>query len=786
LLRRDRLFAVAAVSILAVGLGAAVAVLSIADVVFFRPVPHPNPEGLFEIVLEARSTEGTVERTSPSIGEVRHWVSTTHAFSHLAAWQFGTALVIDDGQRQERVSAFNIRQVTERYFDMLGVGPHVGRTFTIADMADGAEHVVMLGHGYWQRRYGGDPGAVGRLITLQRERTRIVGVLPAGFYDGERLTDSVELWLPLRRSRFGQFGRDTSLYVTGRLRPGGDVTAAARELTEATNRLSEETGALPPAAAHLTPFAEAARLHVNFWNLGLLSWAVAMILALGCVNIASLLLARSIVRSKELMIRTSLGATRFRLFRLMLAESLLLSVLGGALGVVLAWFSVNLIVANVVALLPVNTEAVLGWRVLALAAGLAIMVGALVGWVPALRLARVNGAGLIHSDRMPVTQLSGRTGRWLVGIQVALAIVLLNCAGVMLRSVMGLLTTDPGFDPDRSVIVRVSAIDPAIAEKTAQYLPALLQSVRDLPHVEAAGVVDRTSGGYMRQTASAGGRTVPVSVRRVVPGFFEALGVPLRRGRLPVAPDLAPDAPRAVISEALANDLFPGRSAVGDLVQVGGVRPEIVGVVDDVNFAAPYGSAQPEVYLVTGQAYAGYGPALIVRPRGGSLTLAENIRKQVDAVAPGLIVDGVQTFREHLWSFDAVGVRRQQTTMLVVFAGVALLLALVGVFGITLNVVARRAPEVAVRLALGETPAGAVRLVVTDTMKGVGAGVFMGFAATIPASRLVEGLLFQVSPVDAPTLAAVAAAMATAALAAAWLPSRQMSRMAPGAILKAE
>jgi hypothetical protein len=453
---------------------------------------------------------------------------------------------------------------------------------------------------------------------------------------------------------------------------------------------------------------------------------------------------------------------------------------------VLAWFSVNLIVANVVALLPVNTEAVLGWRVLALAAGLAIMVGALVGWVPALRLARVNGAGLIHSDRMPVTQLSGRTGRWLVGIQVALAIVLLNCAGVMLRSVMGLLTTDPGFDPDRSVIVRVSAIDPAIAEKTAQYLPALLQSVRDLPHVEAAGVVDRTSGGYMRQTASAGGRTVPVSVRRVVPGFFEALGVPLRRGRLPVAPDLAPDAPRAVISEALANDLFPGRSAVGDLVQVGRVRPEIVGVVGDVNFAAPYGSAQPEVYLVTGQAYAGYSPALIVRPRGASPTLAEDIRRQMDAVAPGLIVDDVQTFREHLWSFEAVGIRRQQTTMLGVLAGVALLLALVGVFGMTVNMAARRTPELAVRLALGETPAGAVRLVVVGTMKGVAAGVLVGFAATIPASRLVEGLLFQVSAMEATTVGAVSVAMAAAALVAAWLPSRYVSRMEPSAVLRAE
>jgi hypothetical protein len=349
---------------------------------------------------------------------------------------------------------------------------------------------------------------------------------------------------------------------------------------------------------------------------------------------------------------------------------------------------------------------------------------------------------------------------------------------------MGLLTTDPGFDPDRSVIVRVSAIDPETRDKMAQHLPVLLQRVRDLPQIEAASVVDRTSGGQMRQTASAGGRIVPVSVRRVVPGFFEALGVPLRRGRSPTASDLAPETPRAVVSEALANDLFPGRSAVGDMLQVGRVRPEIVGVVGDVNFAAPFGTAQPEVYLVTGQAYAGYSPALIVRPRGGSPTLAEDIRKEVDAVAPELIVDDVETFREHL--FDGVGVRRQQTTMLGVLAGVALLLALVGIFGITLNTAARRAPEVAVRLALGETPAGAVRLVVMGTMKGVAAGVLVGFAATVPASRLVEGLLFQTSAIDATTVGAVAVMMAASALVAAWLPSRQLSRMEPAAILKAE
>lgn len=789
-LRRRPGSSTVAILTLALGIGATTAALSVINVAVLRPVPYPNPEELAEISMEVRDQNARVRSISPSIGEMRRWMSDTRVFSKVAAWAFGPTLVVDDGVQFERVRSLHVKLVTEQYFDMLGVRPDVGRGFTTDDMSDGAERVVLLGHGYWKRRFGGDRSVIGRVLNLKGEPTIVVGVLPRTFFQNQReleeaRLDDVQIWLPLRVTGLDMFKRGTSSHVSGRLRSGSDLQAARAELSESTNQLVQEIEGLAPATPELTSFSSLAMQNVNIPNLRVLVTAVSVILLLGCVNVAGLSLAQGASRRDELAVRVSLGADRFQLFRQLLTESFVLSMAAGVVGFGVAYLSLGLLTANMTALVPPNTQATLSFAVLISGVGLTIVVGVMVGWMPAFRLSRAQARRVTSTERTSAALLSRRTAMLLVGIEVALAIVLVTCAGLMLRSLAGVMSVDPGFDPDASLIVEAKPVDEAPGT-ALRYFPALLQQIGELPEVEAVGAVDRMSGGVANQKASALGRTISVSIRRVVAGYFQALGVPLRQGRLPVASDVAPSASRVVISEEVARQLFPGRSAVGEQVEVGQVAREIVGVVGDVNYAAPYGSAHPEVYLITSQAYSSSLLTVIVRPRDRTTILSERLLKAAQTVAPRAVADRVLTVRERLWSFEAVGIRRQQTSMLGLLAGVALLLAVVGVFGVTQHAAAQRQREMGLRLALGSTPRAAVRLVVGDAMKAAALGAVVGLVATVPASKVVASLLFQTSPWDPVTLAAVSGATGIAVLTAAWLPARRVGRIEPARALRGE
>jgi predicted permease len=770
----------AVILILALGIGTSTAVASIVDSILFRAVPYPDPERLYAISLIASEPGGRVATTSPSLEEVRQWRSST-SVARIAAWRFGTAVTVEDGSHLERIEPLHVRQVTQAYFELLGIRPHLGRSFAAGDVAGDASHVVLLGNAYWRGRYGSDPAVIGRVIQIQGEPTEIVGVLPPGFFQGER-ERLVHFWTPLRLSSADRFERDTRLHVEARLREGVAVAAAADELEELTRRLVTEGGGLTAARVDLTSFVEAARLHVNFWNVRILWAAGVAILVLACTNVVSVLLTRGASRVQELSVRASLGASHHALFRQVFAESVLLSIMAGAVAMPVAWLCLELIMGNTAGMVPVNVHPTLDTRTVLSGVAVTIAVCAAIGWLPALRQSRARGSDLVRPAVVLAGVLSARRSKVLIGIQVGVAVALLNCAGLLVRTVHALTTIEPGFDAG-AVLVDVSPLNEGDRRNATEYFPALLTQIRAQPWVEAAGAVDRIGAGRIRQSASAIGRTVPVSVRRVVPGYFEALGVPLRQGSLPDA--RAPLPTGAVISEGLARRLFEDGSALGAVLGLNGTAIEIRAIVADVNHGAPRGSTQDEVYLTSTRTYVA-NPTLVIRPRITAPEVANELQRLAAGFSPRLLIEDVRTVRDEMWSFEAVGVKSQQARLLSALSGAAVLLATIGVFGATATATARRAREIGVRLALGETPSRAVRRVVGATMEAVFGGVLLGAVATIPASGLVAGLLVGTSRFDPFTLVAVACAISALALIAAWLAARPLSRMDPATILRAQ
>jgi putative ABC transport system permease protein len=781
---------IVAIVTLALGIGAATAIFSVIDATMLRPLPYPNPEELVSVGIEELRPDGTVSRPTTAMEDMRFWQEATDVFSQVAGWGSAFGGRIADGAEPERVT---VLQFTEDYLSMHGVTPTIGRDFTREDTDDASPLVALLGYGYWQSRFGGRPDVIGETVRLDDDVATVVGVLPASF------NAETPIATPLRTpsTEYGRRGTGR-VSVYARLQPGLTPEMAAERLApRMENHVLSGGGARPsagPASARISSRLESA-LSSARTTVNVLAGAVGLILLIACVNVAGVLLARGAVRQSELAVRASMGASRLRLVRQMLTEAGVIAIAGAALGVLLAWLSLDAIVANIPLSIPSNSPVTLNGSVLVATVVLLIPTVLIFGLVPALRLSRVKlGSVLARGGRQQSGSLSRRGGQLLIGAEVALAVVLVAGAGLMIRSFVRIADVDLGFTTAGLLTMQVLPLDqtPGVHE---QYYQALLQRVKMLPGVESAGVVDNFSlgGGGRFSSLTADGTSTFTSLFRVLPGYFETIGAHLVTGRWPTDADVASGLKTAVLNESAARAMFPDGGAIGrDLTSAGSTPTTytVIGIVKDIRHGGPLSridamrSSQVFLPMEITPSDVTRPMTVVMKLTGSAPNLAASLRQAATEVGPRALVERIRTSEELFGS--AVITPKRRTVLLGLLGALGLALAVVGVFGMTAYSVARRTREIGVRMAFGARPGQVVRTMIGDAAWPVVLGTLVGVGGAVLATKVIEGFLFETSPTDPVTLAAVAVTLVTAGCLAALAPALRAARVDPASSLRTE
>jgi putative ABC transport system permease protein len=814
-LGRSRSFTIAAVLALALGIGGTTTMFTLLDRVLLRPLPYPRSDRLVAVWETVRRQ--AVERRSVAYANFEDWRAQARSFSSLAAFEDEDFSLALDGE-SERVRG---EIASAGYFELLGVAPALGRTFAASeDARDPATAVVILSNAFWTRRLGSDPAVVGRRVVVDELPATVVGIMPPGF---KGLSDDAELWVaftgplgaPRRPARLARYSRWHQ--VVGRLRDGVSLEAARAEMDTLAARLE---AAWP--ADNRNRGAQVVSLAEDMFGslrraLLVLASAVALVLAIACADVANLLLARAATRRREMALRAAIGASRRRLVRQLLTESVLLSLLGAASGLALASWSLSLLqTANPLAL-PGFVHLGLDWRVLGVTTGIAVLTGLAFGVAPALAASDIGllgqpqrAAGLYESLKEGARGGSARSHRarhLLITAEVALALVLLMAAGLLLRSLDGLRRFDPGFRADGLASARLTL--PALRydePRAAAFAEELRARVRALPGVSAVALSSDVplAGGSSATLVTIEGRPdqtqdggIRVYRHLVSDGFFAAMGTAIRRGREFTREDTdrGPHAGVAVISESMARRFWPGGDPVGQRLRVGstGVTSSrgrtwdsvlIVGVAADLKHRRliEAATADPDLYLPFAQLPARTF-SLLARAEGEAVAV-DTLRREVRAVDAAVPLSDVRTMRELLRGQTAGA--RFNAALLAAFAAVALILATVGVYGVVGYAVAQQTREIGTRMALGARPRDVVRMVVGQGFHPVAVGLAAGTVAAVGCTRVLQGLLVGVGPTDLPTLAVAGAVLAATAVLAAYVPARRASRLDPVAALRSE
>jgi len=785
-------FTAAAVLTLAIGIGATSAVFSVIDAVLLRPLPYERPEELVQVV-ESIPPLG-IDRFGVSPGEFLAWRERGAVFERLAAVEYRSANLTGDGEPE----AVPLARLSADYFPMLGIVPARGRAFGADEEAPGREAAVVLGHGLWMRRYGGDPGIVGRSVRVDGRPHTVVGILS----EGTRLPQDTELAVPLalpaalRDERGHHF-----LDVVGRLRAGVDIAraGAVMDALAASIWADRPVGGLVHEV-RLIPLQEE-RVGGSRPALGMLLGAVGVVLLIACANVAGLMLSRAAARERDLAVRAALGAGRGRLVAFRIAEGLVLAVFGGVLGVLFALWGVDLLPR----LLPGGLAQVdrigIDGAVLAFAAAVVLATGVAVGLAPALHDRRSAPLAILHAGGA----LTAGAGRQrlrsiLVCAEIALTIVLLVGAALLLRSFLSLRALDPGFTAAGRVVADLALPEAGYtdaARRTAFY-DDLLERVAALPGVEAAGLVNvlplsgsNTSSNYtIEGDPSSGQPDRPHADRRSASaGYFRAAGMRLTRGRPFGERDTASAQPVAIVNQAFAARRFAGGDAIGRRLRLGSgdlnASPwmEIVGVVADVRHQALDAAPREEMYLPHAQA-ASETMTLVVSARGDPAPLGAALRAQVRALDADLPLASIRPMEEVVAS--SLAPRRAAMTLVGAFAAIAVLLAAVGLYGLVSYSVAQRTREIGLRMALGARASDVLRLVLGQGIRLVAAGVGAGLLAAFMAARLMRGLLFGVGAADPWTYVWVVVLLAAVAALASALPARRAARVDPMTAIRSE
>jgi len=778
-LRRAPVFLVVVVLVLGLSIGAFTTVASLADAILIAPLPFPDQDRLV-VLSEEKPELGRVDEASAA--NFQDWQRQVSSFSHLAAWTDWGYNLTGLGEPVELPAV----RATASLFTTLGVAPAVGRVLTADDERPGGAPVALVSHGLWQSRLGGDPGVIGRSIVLDGSPVTVVGVMPARFRFPDR--DDIALWVPLVLFEHELIRRTQRMFpVLGRLRPGVTLDAAQSELTAIAARLAEQhpdanagwTVRVRPAAEVLVPSREIVLL---------LGAAVLTLVLIAVANVVSLSLARSLARSRELGIRAALGAGVGGLIRTLLAEGIVLAVLGTLAGVVLAVWLTRLVVAMDPGLLTHWREFRLDITVLGTVALTGGLISLLVGLIPARYHRRRGLVGLMGRDRAGTgAGVEGaRLRRWLVTAQVALSTVLLVSATLLILSLTRLLAERPGFEPQQVVVANLSLPENRFGEDHLQY--AFFERV--LERLESTPTVSRAAFATTTPMASTGidhdipfwieGREIPpgeeVDFRIATPGYFAVLEIPVR-GREFDATDREDGLPVAIINQALARAWFPGENSLGRRIKVGGGLGwlEIVGVAGDVRHRGLQVDPRPEVFVPLRQ-YPSYSTMnLVVRAAGSPESVIGLIKSVVHQLDPDLPVSGLEPLTAQLARTTAA-----PRFYLLIFGGLAalaLILASSGVYGLIAFVTQQRRREFGIRLALGATPAGILRGVIWDGARLVGLGVVAGGIAAIATTGFLRGILYKVAPTQPLAVVGAVVVLAVLAVLATVGPARRAGRV---------
>jgi putative ABC transport system permease protein len=791
-LRRSPAFLAVALVTMAAGIGASTAIFSAVDAVLLRPLPYPQPERL--VALYSTRTPANDAGSAVSYPDVEDFRAQAPSLASLAAYRSAGA-VIGGGEPEYLPSA----RVTPEFFDVLAVPPALGAL--LPPSGSDSTHVVVLTHGLWRRRFGADPGVVGRQVVLDREPYTVVGVLPARFRAPGEAADAT-LFTPLALDGADNLKERGSRYLqaVGRLRADATVAQAQAELGAIAERLgraytesNEDRGVLV-RALHEDAVGDARA------PLVVLMAAVACVLLIAGTNIAHLLLPRALARRREIAVRVALGASRARVARELLVEVMMLWLVGAAAGAAVAAWAVSALVALAPPATPRLLDIGVDARVLAFAMASALATGLLFGVFPALAATRVAPGDALREGGRSAGLARRRASSALVVAEMALALVLLVGAGLALGTLRRLIQEPPGFDPDGVLTAEMSlpgARYPGRAERGAFY-QALLERVRALPGVTSAAVVTPLplSGESLTSIAKVPERPQPASERprlnyhAASPQYFDVMRIPLLRGRLLADSDRRGSKAVAVISQGAAKQLFPGQDPLGRRFEMGITVDdddptlfEVVGVVGDVHHTDVRGDAEPDAYVPHQQHTWGW-TTVVIRSRGSLTPLAAGLRQEVARLDPEQALMEMRTMSERV--DGSLGAARFLAALLSLFAGVAMLLAAVGLYGVLSTVVTQRTPEIGLRMAVGAEVRHVLRMVVGHAARMAALGIVVGGLAAAALSRLMGALLFRITPTDPATFTAVAAALFAVALAAAARPAWRAAHVDPAVALRDE
>jgi predicted permease len=793
-LRRAPGFTAVALLSLAVGIGAATAIFSVAYGVLLRPLPFPSPERLVEVSVNLAGTGNTYGPLA--VPEYLDLARETRALASVAAWRPAGRTLGGDGHPER----LRVTSATASFFDVFGMRAVVGRTFGASEDGPGAEPVIVLSHALWRRRFDGDPAAVGRTVQLDGVTRTVVGVLPPEM----RVADA-EAFIPLGLDPARPGGRGAHfLTVTGRLRPGVTVQQARADLAAFATGL----GRAHPDAYRKGGITATARSLREAWYgdarplMTALLVTVALLLLLAAVNVANLLLVRAEARQREMGVRVALGARRGRLVRQLLTESALLAALGAAVGVPLATLGVRAMLAINPGVVPAGAEVSVDGGVLAAVIAAVALAALVAGLAPALHAGSTNVRAAIASGSAAGGTRGGRLRATLVGAEVALAAVMLVGAGLVGRSFQKLLTVDPGFRADGVLTMDVALprVRYDTSTKILGFHERALDGLRALPGVTTAAMtVSLPLGERLVQWslepqgrgADAPELTTPfLSVATA--DVFHALGIAILRGRGFGPADGERSAPVVVVNEALAREFWPGQDALGKRVRLSGEDAHwltVVGVARDVRPEALGEAPKPIYYLLNTQftaitGIADAGATLVLRTSGDPAALTNAARAVIRGIDPELATDQVRTLESVVR--ESVARPRFAAAVLGSFGASALVLAVVGVYGVLSFAITRRRREMAVRMALGARPQALRRLVVGSGLRLAAGGVAAGLLAAVAGGRVLTTLLYEMSPTDPATLAIVAVTLLGAAAAASWIPARRATRVSSAEVLRGE
>jgi predicted permease len=627
---------------------------------------------------------------------------------------------------------------------------------------------------------------VGETVRFDTESATIIGVLPAWF--NATTPVSVPTRVPVDMySRRGTGSLSGTVYA--RLRPDISIEQARERLTARMEGRTLPDGRQTTSTVAIRSRLEGA-LTQSRTTINVLAGAVALILLIACVNVAGLLLARGAARQSELAVRASMGAGRGRLVRQLLTESVVLAIPGGALGILLAWLTLDAIVANIPLSISSNSPVTLNLKVLAATAALLVPTSLLFGLAPAVRLSRVQlGSVLARGGRQRGSALSRRGGQLLIAAEVALAVILVAGAGLMIRSFMRIAAVDLGFNARGLVTMEVLPLDrnPGVHQ---EYYSTLLQQVRSMPGMQAAGIVDSIAlGGSTTFTSvSVGARSEGTTVFEITPGYLEALGATLKAGRLPTDADYASGLRGVVVSETAARALFEGNAVGRELTRAGSDKTAwtVLGVIQDLRHEGPLSTkADPQVFFPMKVAESDLNQKMMVVMRMASAAvLPDQLRRVAQGIGPRVLVEKIRT-GEELFG-ERVVTPRRRTVLLSLLGGLGMALALVGVFGMTAFSVTRRTAEIGVRMAFGARPGQVVGTMMRDAALPIVVGTVLGVGGALAATRVIESFLFATTPTDPVTLAAVAVTLAAAGCLAALVPAMRAAKVDPATSLRAD